>query len=85
MRERRRCVTEPETQPYLFVYSIGFVYLSCCASESMGIEEVEEAVNARYPSGVTPWRIADEPFKNGAPNPCECELDPSQQHWLLVC
>jgi hypothetical protein len=67
------------------VYSVGLCYASACATTDVPREEVERAVQRSHPSGVAPWKVADELFRTGEPNPCPCNSDEGKQHWLLVC
>lgn len=68
------------------VYSAGFVYCSVCAPEDMSIEVLEHAVNAQNPAGPgLRWKVADEPFRDGTPNPSPCSDGHSKKHYLLSC
>lgn len=69
------------------IYAIGICYCSVCAPADMVVEEVERAVNRQRPSGVTMrWSLDDAgEFKNGEPNPCECNHDSERMHYLLSC
>ena len=71
----------------VIVYSIGPVTASACAPKSLLPVEVEAAVNALEPTGIeSMWMIAaDENFRNGQSNPCQCEQADERQHWLLHC
>jgi hypothetical protein len=74
-------MADPDVQ----IYAVGLCYASACAGADIDREQVERAVNYRYPTGVGPWHIADEPFATGQPNPCPCNDVPNRQHWLLCC
>jgi hypothetical protein len=67
------------------VYAIGLAYASACAPSDMEREEVERQVNAQHPSGVRPWRIAEESFRTGEANPHPCQDKPDHLHYLLSC
>jgi hypothetical protein len=67
------------------IYSTGIFYMSVCSTLERG--QVEARANTESPSGTTNgWRVADEPFRTGAANPCPCDQHPdSHKHWLLAC
>jgi hypothetical protein len=69
------------------VYTFGLCYASACAEKDVPRDEVEAAVNGQCPTGISSrWAISSEPtFKDGQPNPCQCEQDHNRQHWLLSC
>jgi hypothetical protein len=68
------------------IYAKGFVHLSVCAPKSMQREVVEARVNAKHPTGLDHgWKVSENPFRDGTPNPGPCNDDPDRQHWLLVC
>lgn len=73
---------QEEQQASVDIYATGLVYCSVCASPDMEAVDVERAVNAKNPSGVTPWQVADESFRTGEDNP---HLRECGQHWLLSC
>ncbi len=70
----------------LNIYSVGIVHCSVCVPADWSKEAVENAVNNRMPSGVSPWKISDEDFYTGEKNgyQCECDGKPTR-HWLLMC
>ena len=70
----------------LNIYSVGIVHCSVCVPADWSKEAVENAVNNRMPSGVSPWKISDEDFSTGEKNgyQCECDGKPTR-HWFLVC
>ena len=69
------------------VYSMGFAYCSVCVPEDMPRAEIEAAVNAAHPAGTwVGWRISEDlNFRQGKPNPCQCEDDAARRHYLLNC
>jgi hypothetical protein len=68
------------------VYNSGMIYCSACAPADMPVAEVEAEVNRQSPTGISSaWRIADEPFEGGAPNPSDCNDGPLKKHYLLSC
>jgi hypothetical protein len=79
--------TETDLEPgHVSVYSAGLVYASACAPGSMPLEQVEAAVNAQSPTGISSrWSLAGEPFADGTPNPGPCEQEPACRHYLLSC
>lgn len=66
-------------------YSVGVVYASACTS--LDDATATTRMNAAVATGTdTPWRIADEPFRTGEPNPCPCNDKPAtHRHILFVC
>lgn len=67
-----------------FCYSWGLVYASVCTS--LSDEEATHQLNLTHPTGVSPWKIADEPFRSGQPNPLPCERNPqTHRHILFNC
>ncbi len=69
------------------IYSVGLVHLSVCAPKDMSVAEIEAAVNADTPTGLSHgWKVDDAPtFAEGKPNPCLCENDGTRLHYLMVC
>jgi len=66
------------------VYANGLVHCSVCSS--LPEEDVVLRVNIANPTGVTPWRIVEEKFKTGEPNPCPCDKYPdTHKHYLFTC
>jgi hypothetical protein len=67
------------------VYSLGILYASVCTS--LPRDQVEKRMNEKSPTGVSSvvWKIADESFAKGEPNPHTCEVHPTHQHYLLSC
>lgn len=65
------------------VYSTGICYLSACTDDTD--DEATSAVNAKAPTGIAPWSIADEPFANGDPNGRPCHGDATKRHLLFSC
>ena len=68
----------------LTIYSNGLCYCSVCTDIEKP-EDVEAEVNARNPTGVTPWTISIDAFRDGTPNGSICPDDPKKKHYLLVC
>ena len=66
-------------------YAIGLIYASCCSS--LSAEDTEKRLNAEHPAGtMNGWKIAEEPFKSGQPNPCPCHDHPdTHKHYLFWC
>lgn len=75
----------PDGQPKkLYVYSVGLVYLSICTRLSP--DEAVREVNGTHPTGLDhDWQIADEDFRDGSPNPCQCPDFAEHKHYLLTC
>lgn len=70
----------------IHIYGVGLICISCCADKNMPRENIEAHVTALHPTGLDHgWKIADEPFRDGSPNPNQCENELDRQHWLLNC
>ena len=70
----------------IVVYSNGLIYCCACADNQLTAADVERLVNELNESGTAHgWRIAQEVFATGAPNPCPCNDTPGRRHWLLFC
>ena len=68
------------------VYAVGICAASVCVEKDATPKEIEREVNARHPTGVTPWAMSeDATFKGGEPNPCPCPDEPDRVHYLLNC
>ncbi|GEP12290.1 hypothetical protein [Methylobacterium gnaphalii] len=68
------------------VYARGLLMCSACAPAEMDGPAVAAAVSRDHPSGTElGWAIAKEPFRDGEPNPCPCNVDAARRHWLLEC
>jgi hypothetical protein len=68
------------------VYAVGLCYLSACVRETVGVDEMEELINGKEPTGLdSKWRIAEEDFEDGTPNPAPCPDMADRKHWLLSC
>lgn len=69
------------------IYEVGICYMSVCAPADWDEKDVENYANILSPSGVSHrWTKADEPFADGAPNPCWCDdSDKKRKHYLLSC
>jgi hypothetical protein len=63
-------------------YSVGLCYASVCTN----LDDVTATwrLNRDHPTGVGPWKIADEPFVSGHPNPTPCPTSPGR-HILFSC
>lgn len=73
---------------YLDVYSLGIVNMSVCAPKWWSKSKVMDEANRLHPTGIKSkrWFISImKVFKGGEPMPCDCEEDPTRQHWLLNC
>lgn len=80
--------TLAELMQFVTVYSAGLCSLSCCADNSITIEEITTVVNVTNPTGIqSHWRLAeDKKFKSGEPNPCPCDENPEhRKHYLFHC
>ena len=72
------------TDPAPFMaYSVGLCYASVCTR--LSDDEATARLNALRPTGVGPWRIADEAFADGSPNPSPCHDTPDHRHVLFTC
>jgi hypothetical protein len=68
----------------LDIYAIGKCYMSVCAPAEWSVEDVVTYANILHPSHR--WGLANEPFKDGSPNPCWCDdCDKKRKHYLLNC
>jgi hypothetical protein len=67
------------------VYSIGFCFASVCTS--LEDEQATNRLNLLYGTGIeSQWKIADEDFRDGTPNPHPCEnLSETHRHILFEC
>lgn len=66
------------------IYAVGPLCCSVCTDAPRN--EVAALVNREMPTGISSqWTIADEPFRTGEPNPCQCPDHPSRGHYLLSC
>jgi len=73
-----------ETAPAFIAYAVGLVHASVCSA--LPVEETAARLNAEHPTGVGPWTLSDEDFRDGTPNGCTCHDHPeTHQHWLFVC
>lgn len=76
--------TSASTHESMVIYSFGLFYLSACTAEDD--DTTARFVNTRHPTGIdSAWHVADEPFKDGLPNGCPCEDNPTRRHLLFVC
>ena len=65
-------------------YSIGLLHISACTNDTD--DEMLAKVENLYPSGTADgWKIADEPFADGSPNPSPRNDDLSRRHVLVAC
>ena len=76
-----------EAREGIVCYGVGVCHASVCAPSGMAVDDLLDAVNRLWPTGLDHgWMVAtDEHFASGHPNPCPCELDPSRTHRLLEC
>jgi hypothetical protein len=66
------------------VYAEGLCYASVCSS--LPQSEVELRMQQREPGTTLGWRLAEEPFRTGEPNPCPCSDNPeTHKHYLFAC
>jgi len=67
------------------IYAWDLCYASVCSSLSP--EETKQRLNQEIPTGIqSQWDFAQEPFKDGTPNPCPCNKAPdTHRHYLFVC
>lgn len=75
----------PEPVEKVFdIYSFGLFYMSVCTN--MSPAEAELHARKNNPSGTqNGWRIAQEAFQSGEPNPCPCARHPDRIHILFQC
>lgn len=79
-------MTDTANSTTVHVYAFGLCYASVCAPASLTIDEMIAAADAEQPTGLAHgWFLANEPFKDGSPNPKTCENDPARRHYLLSC
>lgn len=77
---------DPIVDEEITIYSSGLVCCSVCAPAGMDREVVERRVNVAAPTGISSrWRVSDEDFNTGHPNPTPCEQDSTRLHYLLNC
>ena len=66
------------------IYAKGPIHCSVCTS--LSVEEATERVNVENPTGImSKWKISDENFVTGEPNPHSCECLKTHNHMLFVC
>jgi hypothetical protein len=68
-------------------FRAGLCYGTACAPADMPLDEVEKRVRAIDVAGTRAgWRLYDSAtFRDGTPNPCPCEKDPTRRHILFAC
>lgn len=71
----------------VIAYGVGICHASVCAPASLSVDDVLDAVNARWPTGLAHGWMTDtaETFSDGLPNPCPCEQAEGRVHRLLEC
>lgn len=69
----------------MWVYAEGMVHLSVCVPAGQDAKEVARVANVVKPTGVTPWQTTEPSFRDGLPNPTDCNEHEGRQHWLLTC
>lgn len=71
----------------LVCYGVGICHASVCAPASMPIDNLLDAVNRLWPTGLDHgWMVAtNENFASGETNPCPCEQTAGRIHRLLEC
>jgi hypothetical protein len=68
------------------IYATGLVCMSVCADKGTTKESVEKQANILSPTGIkSRWKVSEDPFADGSPNPNECGYNSNRQHWLLKC
>ena len=77
-----KALTAGESEDFV-VYNEGLCYASVCSS--LPVEEVQARMQRR-PSGTTRgWRLSEEAFAGGQPNPCPCDQRPdTHKHYVFV-
>lgn len=67
--------------------SVGLVCVSVCAPKETPPADIEAWINGESPTGISsPWRISEDAFASGQPNPCPCDQEPGTRlHYLLNC
>jgi hypothetical protein len=66
------------------VYAKGIVYSSVCTN--MPKRKLVEYMGEHEPTGIdSSWEIAEENFRGGEPNGCDCPDKKGNKHWLVVC
>jgi hypothetical protein len=68
----------------VIIYANGLCYCSVCTSLT-DVAELTRRVNKMNPTGVSPWRVHDSPFRDGQANPHPCETRPGRMHYLFSC
>jgi hypothetical protein len=67
------------------VYAEGACFASVCTILEE-VEEIEKRMNEHSPTGIdSKWKVSEDNFFGGKPNPCQCNLTPDYKHYLLVC
>lgn len=65
------------------VYKTGVCFASVCTDDDDGV--MLATVNATHPSGTAGgWKLTDEVFADGTPNPAPCNIDPARRHVLVA-
>lgn len=69
------------------VYAEGLCFLSACVHNSVSSEDAERFVRMNHVAGTSNnWKLHDEPFNTGEPNPCPCDKFPdTRKHYLFAC
>jgi len=72
-------------EPEFTTYSVGLVSASVCTR--LPLKEATSKLNSQEPTGIpNGWRPSkDKEFATGQPNPCECNRDPRNKHYLFNC
>lgn len=67
------------------LYIVGPLSMSVCAPKDMDTKIIINQAEAQNPAGTSNgWAISDDKnFASGHPMPCQCEDNPTRQHWLL--
>lgn len=69
---------------FFSAYAVGLIYASVCTD--LDDATATELLNVEHWTGIeSRWRIVDEAFANGSPNPCPCPDRPDCRHILFSC
>lgn len=71
--------------PEFTAYSVGLVNASVCTR--LPLEAAQARLNQEHPTGIdSQWELSeDKEFKSGETNPCQCEDDERNKHYLFSC
>lgn len=85
-RQENMDPADPSTWPDVVVIATGLIFTSVCTGLD-DTEQIEAAVNAEFPTGITSrWTLCrDKSFGDGTPHPAPCPDDDARWHYLLSC